>query len=171
MVATRSSSRQRASTAGNNADTNNDKPLVTFQASRTGPKCPYGNESVTFALYPGACVSLSGASGAGKTTLSGFLAGLSSRSDLRKLDIVVEQCSWDESLEPGERVGVLFQQTTLINALTVAGNVCVALEACATRRKEKGAQSAEDRDRTIKQLLDMVGLDYARDGPKRPTEL
>ena len=116
-------------------------------------------------------MSLSGASGAGKTTLSGFLAGLSSRSDLRKLDIVVEQCSWDESLEPGERVGVLFQQTTLIDALTVAGNVCVALEACATRRKEKGAQSAEERDRTIKQLLDMVGLDYARDGPKRPTEL
>lgn len=183
MVATRSSSRQRASTdddasahptvaaAGNSANTNNDKPLVAFQALRTGRKCPFGNESVAFELYPGACVSLSGASGVGKTTLSGFLAGLSTRSDLRKLDIAVEECSWDESLEPGERVGVLFQQTTLIDALTVAGNVCVALEACATRRKEKVAQSAEERDRTIKQLLECVGLDYARDGPKRPTEL
>jgi len=126
---------------------------------------------VEFKLYPGACVSLSGASGAGKTTLSSFLAGLTAPSDLRKLDIAVDQCSWDESLEPGERVGVLFQQTTLIDALTVAGNVCVALEACATRRKEKGVHSTEERDRTIKQLLDNVGLDYARDGPKRPTEL
>jgi ABC-type transporter Mla maintaining outer membrane lipid asymmetry ATPase subunit MlaF len=45
-------------------------------------------------------------------------------------DIKIEQCKWDESLAVGERCGVLFQQTTLLDQLTVAGNVCVALEAC-----------------------------------------
>lgn len=167
MVATR---RTRASVASSATAGINDKPLVTFEAQNLGPKCPFGNQSVKFELYPGACVSLFGASGAGKTSLSGFLAGLSSPSDLRKLDIAV-QCHWNDRLEPGERVGVLFQQTTLLDALTVAGNVCVALEACTTRRKEKGVQSTEDRNRTIKQLLDKVGLDFVRDGPKRVTEL
>lgn len=146
-------------------------PLVTFSVSRTGPRCPFGNSSVEFNFFRGGCVWLSGHSGAGKSTLSTYLAGLSSDSDLRKLDIKVDECSWDSSLARGERCGVLFQQTTLLDSLTVAGNVCVALEACATQRDQKEIQSARQRDFEIKRLIELVGLDYARDGSKRPTEL
>ena len=176
MVATRS--QQRASSASNGDVSNSStspsevaRPLVTFSAVRSGHKCPFGNASVSFSLYPGACVCLSGNSGFGKSTLATFLAGLSSESDLKRLDIGIDKCEWDESLAPGERCGVLFQQTTLLDALTVAGNVCVALEACATRRNRKEMQSTEQRNRTIKQIIEMVGLDYAKDGPKRPSEL
>jgi ABC-type transporter Mla maintaining outer membrane lipid asymmetry permease subunit MlaE/ABC-type uncharacterized transport system YnjBCD ATPase subunit len=102
------------------------------------------------------------------------MAGLLSDSHLRhRLDIDIQKCEWDPSLDPGERCGVLFQQTTLLDALTVAGNVCVALEACSTRRHKKGTVhgSREELNRTIKDIIEMVGLDYARDGPKRVSQL
>ena len=61
----------------------------------------------------------------------------------------------------------LFQQTTLLDDLTVAGNLCVALQAY----QHCAFTSYVERDLKIKQLLDSVGLDYARDANKRPTEL
>eukprot|EP00550_Attheya_septentrionalis_P002045 CAMPEP_0198290404 /NCGR_PEP_ID=MMETSP1449-20131203/8292_1 /TAXON_ID=420275 /ORGANISM="Attheya septentrionalis, Strain CCMP2084" /LENGTH=592 /DNA_ID=CAMNT_0043988909 /DNA_START=29 /DNA_END=1807 /DNA_ORIENTATION=- len=145
------------------------RPLVSFQATSTGPKCPFGNEVVEFELYEGGCVCLSGNSGFGKTTLATYLAGLSTERDLQKLDIR-PSIQWDPSISaPGERCGVLFQQTTLIDSLTVAANVCVALEAC--QHKSPGISSKRERDHKIQKLLETVGLDYARDGPKRPTQL
>eukprot|EP00592_Proboscia_alata_P012752 CAMPEP_0194391974 /NCGR_PEP_ID=MMETSP0174-20130528/118880_1 /TAXON_ID=216777 /ORGANISM="Proboscia alata, Strain PI-D3" /LENGTH=54 /DNA_ID=CAMNT_0039186867 /DNA_START=56 /DNA_END=217 /DNA_ORIENTATION=- len=51
-------------------------PIVTFKAKPNGPKCPFGN-TIKFSLTPGSCVWLAGDSGAGKTTLSTYLAGLS----------------------------------------------------------------------------------------------
>eukprot|EP00978_Attheya_sp_CCMP212_P039562 scaffold206954_cov52-Attheya_sp.AAC.2 len=118
-------------------------PLVSFQAASTGPKCSFGNEVVEFELYEGGCVCLRGNSGFGKMTLATYLAGLSTERDLQKIDIR-PSIQWDPSIsEPGERCGVLFQQTTLIDSLTVVAN----------------------------QLLETVGLDYARDEPKHPTQL
>jgi ABC-type transporter Mla maintaining outer membrane lipid asymmetry ATPase subunit MlaF len=48
----------------------------------------------------------------------------------RKLDIAIDACDWDPSIPKGERCGVLFQQTTLLDELTVAGNLQVALRQC-----------------------------------------
>lgn len=88
------------------------------------------------------------------------------------LGIEIEKCSWNESIPEGERVGMLFQQTTLLDSLTVAGNVCVALEHCpSTKNDKKTMNNMQHKRATVKRLLETVGLDYLRDGPKRPSEL
>lgn len=145
------------------------EPLVTFQASPKGPKCPFGNTKVTIEVFPGGCVWLGGRSGAGKTTLSTYIAGLSTIQDLDKLDIACLKCQWDDKIPTHERCGVLFQQTTLLDALTVAGNVCVALRSCPSTAGRYATLEAQTRK--IKQIMEAVGLDYARDAAKRPTEL
>lgn len=141
------------------------KPLVTLKASPLGPKCPFGNELIEFSLNPGGCVCLSGASGLGKSTLAMVLTGLSNPHTLEKLQIHVE-CDWDSSILQREKCGILFQTTTLMDELTVAGNLNLALKL----HRDK-FQTPQERDLKIKQLLDSVGLDYDRDAGKRPTEL
>ena len=148
-----------------------DEPLVSFRASPTGPKCPFGNpEEVSFQLLPGGCVWLGGPSGAGKTTLSTYLAGLSTQTNLQDVNHITASCDWNPKIPPGERCGVLFQQTTLLDALTVAGNVSVALLSCPSSAGKYDTDT-DALTRKIKQLLDAVGLDYARDAAKRPTQL
>jgi ABC-type nitrate/sulfonate/bicarbonate transport system ATPase subunit len=145
----------------NGSATSSEAPIVTFKASPKGPKCPFTN-SISFQLFPGSCVLLKGNSGAGKTTLSTYLASLCGESTLEKLDIQAT-CQWDPSIPKQEQCGVLFQQTTLLDELTVAGNVSVALG---------GKQgTVESKQFEIKKLLESVGLDYARDGGKKPSEL
>lgn len=143
-----------------------ERPIVQFRAVPCGPKCPF-DQAVEFSLSPGGCVSLVGNSGMGKTTLGTVLSGLPGNdSVLRKLDIQIESCDWDPRIPTVERCGVLFQQTTLLDELTVAGNLAIALQL----HEDKFANSRE-RNLKIKQLLDAVGLDYDRDAGKRPTEL
>lgn len=154
----------------------NQQPLVTVTARRTGPKCPFGNTNnnsvesdggggLHFTLYPGGCVWLQGPSGRGKTTIAMSMAGLLPPRTLAKLQMDV-QCEWDASVPASERCGVLFQQTALLDELTVAGNLAVALQAAGER-----FGSAKERDARIKQLLTTVGLEYERDAAKRPAEL
>ena len=147
-----------------------DEPLVSFRASPSGPKCPFGNKEVSFQLLPGGCAWLGGPSGAGKTTLSTYLAGLSTQTKLQDVNHIEANCDWNPKIPTGERCGVLFQQTTLLDALTVAGNVSVALLSCPS----SAGKYDHDQDaltQKIKQLLEAVGLDYARDAAKRPTQL
>ena len=84
---------------------------------------------------------------------------------LRKLQLDVT-CDWSTTIPTRERCGVLFQQTTLVDELTVAGNLAVALEL-----HDDSFSSANERDLKIKQLLDMVGLEYGKDAHKLPSEL
>lgn len=142
-------------------------PLVTVRASSIGSKCPFGNSSAEFQLFPSGCCQLQGSSGLGKTTIAMHLAGLLPSSVLNKLQIKVE-CDWNPDLAVSERCGVLFQQTTLLDELTVAGNLCVALENCPN---QDPFRTEADRNQRIKRLLETVGLDYARDAGKRVTEL
>lgn len=143
-----------------------NKPIVRLRALPCGPKCPF-EEPVEFSMHAGGCVCLSGNSGMGKTTLGTVLSGLPGHLNvLKKLDIKIEVCEWDPSIPVVERCGVLFQQTTLLDELTIAGNLSVALKL----HNDKFNNNRE-RNLKIKQLMDAVGLDYERDAGKRPTEL
>jgi len=137
------------------------KPLVTLSAQPKGSCCPFGNK-ISFALSPGGCVWLQGPSGRGKTTLASYLCNILPTSVLDKLQISISM-EWDPDLPVSERCGVLFQQTTLLDELTVAGNLAAALDAV--------GYPANEREAKIKQLLELVGLSYHGDAGKRPTEL
>ncbi len=153
-------------------------PILEFKAQNINPtKCPFSNDSVSFTLRPSSCVHLAGSSGAGKSTLSSYIAGLlpprrGGRLLRNTLGIHVQECKWNDAIPEGERVGMLFQQTTLLDSLTVAGNVCVALEYCPSARNgQENSTTMEQRRAIVKGLLETVGLDYLRDGDKRPSEL
>jgi ABC-type lipoprotein export system ATPase subunit len=144
--------------------------LVTLRAKPIGHRAPFG-ESVEFSLTEGSCVELRGPSGRGKTTIASFLTGIHDASHqrdlLRKLQLDV-RCDWDESIPVRERCGVLFQQTTLLDELTVAGNLAVALK---LHQDEERFSTSSARDTRIKELLETVGLDYGKDAHKLPSEL
>ena len=145
--------------------------IVRFRASASGPACPFGSD-VGFELRRGGCVWLRGPSGRGKTTLATALAGLPGHSRVLRSLGVSASAEWDPSVPAGERCGVLFQQTTLLDDLTVAGNLRVALDRSSRGRGSDGEEESErDRYLRIKGLLDGVGLDFDRDAGKRPTEL
>jgi ABC-type multidrug transport system ATPase subunit/ABC-type transporter Mla maintaining outer membrane lipid asymmetry permease subunit MlaE len=149
------------------------KPFVTVTAT-PGPRAPFG-EAVTFSVHPGGCVLLSGRSGIGKSSVASFVAGL--QPSLGHLDVDAT-CDWDESIPTLQHCGVLFQQTTLLDELSVAGNLAVALRGRKEKDEDKDTRSRRDTTMTptilhqrIKQYLEQVGLDYARDAAKRPSEL
>ena len=132
----------------------------------------------------------------GKTTIATHLAGLLPSHVLQtlQLDCTVE---WDPTIPKHEQCGILFQQTTLLDELTVAGNLAVAIQACPKQQQQQQQQqkqqnsttstttnisnststsvskssSAQDLEAKIKQWMEAVGLDYARDGHKRPSQL
>eukprot|EP00529_Nitzschia_sp_RCC80_P013528 CAMPEP_0113464748 /NCGR_PEP_ID=MMETSP0014_2-20120614/13363_1 /TAXON_ID=2857 /ORGANISM="Nitzschia sp." /LENGTH=609 /DNA_ID=CAMNT_0000356843 /DNA_START=37 /DNA_END=1863 /DNA_ORIENTATION=- /assembly_acc=CAM_ASM_000159 len=187
---------------GKKPSSNNPPRLVKFVARNVGPKCPFGQEVVGFSIFEGGCVCLKGASGRGKTTLASLLTsgcnhqnsnsnngnGSGSGSGnvvLKRLDISIDTIEWDSTLPKSERCGVLFQQATLLDELTVAGNLKVALEQrqgkLAGRRDNNDNNDNDNNNNTdnsldllhmeMKQLLDVVGLDYDRDASKRVTEL
>lgn len=141
------------------------EPLVTVKARPLGPQCPFG-QPVEWQLSPSSCLWLQGDSGRGKTSLAMAVAGLRTHRQLRKIGIGIK-VEWNVSIPERQRCGVLFQQTTLVDELTVGGNLAIALHAC----DETQVDSNKHLEARIKQLLEMVGLDYAKDAGKRPSEL
>ncbi len=152
-----------------NRNGSDKKALVTLTASPIGGRAPFG-ESIEFSLQAGSCVELRGPSGRGKTTIANVLTEIHDashqRSLLQKLQLQVA-CDWNDSIPVRERCGVLFQQTTLLDELTVAGNLAVALKL----HEDEIFATPEARDTRIKELLDTVGLDYGKDAHKLPSEL
>ena len=150
------------------SDDNNDddaRPLLQCTARNVGPQCPFGNATVQFALRPAGCVCLTGASGRGKTSIALSVAGLKNEKYLEeKLDLAIS-CQWDGHFPVSERCGVLLQQTTLVDELTVASNLALALQ------KQQGHLDRQTRDAEIAKLLALVGLEASRDGSKRPHQL
>jgi len=145
------------------------KALVTLRAKPIGEKAPFG-ESIEFCLIPGSCVELRGPSGRGKSTIANVLTGIHEASHQKSLLQTLQLqvvCDWDQEIPVRERCGVLFQQTTLLDELTVAGNLAVALKL----HEEEIFATPAARDARIKELLDTVGLNYGKDAHKLPSEL
>lgn len=144
-------------------------PLVTLVARNVDPRrCPFANAEVRLELREGECVHLRGGTGIGKTTISGTLAGLTASSRLSSLGMEVD-VRWREDVPPRERVGALFQTTTLVDSLSVGGNVAAALALSGrllTTGRGDAAIAIEAR-----RLVEAVGLDWERDGGKMPGEL
>jgi len=104
---------------------------------------------IDFAVDPGEFVCIVGPSGCGKTTLFRILAGLepASSGEVRLDDAVVTG--------PTPDMGVVFQEYHLFPWQTVRENVAFGLE--------QTDVAAEERERRIAHLIDLVGLEGFED--------
>ncbi|SFR93455.1 NitT/TauT family transport system ATP-binding protein [Halomicrobium zhouii] len=110
---------------------------------------------VSFTVDPGEFICVVGPSGSGKTTLFRIIAGLEEATEgtvsLR-----------GEPIEgPDADLGIVFQEYHLFPWRTVEGNVGFG--------PEKRGVPADERDRRVRELLDLVGLDGFAD--RYPKEL
>ncbi|WP_049937836.1 ABC transporter ATP-binding protein [Haloplanus natans] len=111
-------------------------------------------DGISFDVADGEFVCIVGPSGCGKTTLFRIIAGLEPATTGR---IVLDG---DRVDGPSTDLGLVFQEYHLFPWRTVAGNVGFGLE--------QGGVAAADRERRVRDLLDLVGLDgfadtYPRD--------
>ncbi len=121
-------------------------------------------DSVNLDLQLGELVAIMGTSGSGKTTLLNIAAGLL-RPDTGQVIIGDQPLSTtsaeDRARLRREEIGIVFQQNTLVNALSVLENVSLPLELTGTRAKAALAQAKES--------LAGAGLAYL--GHRLPAEL
>jgi NitT/TauT family transport system ATP-binding protein len=111
-------------------------------------------DGISFDVADGEFVCIVGPSGCGKTTLFRIIAGLEPATTGR---VVLDG---DRVDGPSTDLGLVFQEYHLFPWRTVAGNVGFGLE-------QEGVATAE-RERRVRELLDLVGLDgfadtYPRD--------
>ena len=128
----------------------------------------YGTErevlsDVTFTLYPGSFYFLTGASGAGKTSLLRllYLAQRPSRGIIRMFDTDVITVPRARLPAFRRRIGVVFQDFRLVPQLSAFDNVALPL-------RISGMPENEIR-RAVGDMLDWVGLDQRADA--RPATL
>lgn len=109
-------------------------------------------EDVTFEISPGEFVSLSGKSGAGKSTIIKLLVGEERPTKGRIFFNQYEVNKLRDNELPAFRrhVGVIFQDFRLLPTKTAYENVAFALEVAGRPQKEI--------DELVPQVLDMVGL-------------
>ena len=116
--------------------------------------CLAGCVAFPFALPPGELTAIVGKSGSGKSTLVNLIAGIDRPTRGEVLVGGIPVHSLDESRLAawrGRNVGVVFQFFQLLPTLTVAENVMLPMDFCATY------PPAQARTRAA-QLLDRVGI-------------
>jgi putative ABC transport system ATP-binding protein len=108
---------------------------------------------VSLQVEPGEIVLLTGPSGSGKTTLLTLIGALRSTQEGSLTVFGQELRGASEALlvSVRRRIGYVFQQHNLLDALTVRDNVCMAL------RGETGLARSEAETRAV-EMLDAVGL-------------
>lgn len=110
-------------------------------------------KDVSFEVRPGEFVCVVGPSGSGKTTLFRIIGGLENPS---KGAVLLDEEVVDA---PGPSMGIVFQEYHLFPWRTARGNVAFGLEKREVPRAE--------RERRVKELLDLVGLEeFADSYPK-----
>lgn len=102
-------------------------------------------EDVSFEVEPGEFVCLVGPSGSGKTTLFRVVAGLESPTS------GTVSLNGTPVTEPNADMGIVFQEYHLFPWRTVRGNIAFGLE--------QAAVPADERERRVQHLVDLVGLD------------
>jgi len=118
---------------------------------------------INLALYPGEIVLLTGPSGSGKTTLLTLIGALRSvqEGSLQILGQELNRASQRQLVNLRHQIGFIFQSHNLLDCLTAAENVEMALKLHRVTR-------ADRRDRAQK-MLTLVGLD--EHGHKYPDQL
>ena len=114
-------------------------------------------KDIKLKVADGEFIAIVGFSGSGKTTLISALAGLI------KPDEGGVIFKGKEITGPGPERGVVFQSYSLLPWLSVAGNVCLAVDAVFK------AKSKAERRSIAETYINMVGLTAARD--RKPAEL
>ena len=110
-------------------------------------------EGVTFDVADGEFVCIVGPSGCGKTTLFRIIAGLEPATTGR---VVLDG---DRVDGPSTDLGLVFQEYHLFPWRTVAGNVGFGLE--------RDGVATTERERRVRELLELVGLDGFADAYPR----
>ena len=109
-------------------------------------------EDITFTLEPGSFHFLSGASGAGKSSLLSlmYLGRMPTRGLIRMFDQNIGEMNRDQLATIRQRVGVVFQDFRLLNHMSTFDNVALPLRI--QGHSEKEIQN------NVHELLDWVGL-------------
>jgi len=113
-------------------------------------------DDVSLAINSGELTALLGPSGSGKTTLLRLIAGLE-QADSGSILFHGEDISHQHVSERG--VGFVFQHYALFKHMTVAENVAFGL----TVKPRKQRPSNEEIKRRVKNLLELVQLDWTAD--------
>ena len=118
---------------------------------------------ISFSLFPGSFYFLTGASGAGKTSLLKllYLAQRPSRGAIRMFGTDLITQPRGRLPEFRRRLGVVFQDFRLVPHLSAYDNVALPLRVAGTREA--------DLDKPVSDMLDWVGLTERRDA--RPAAL
>jgi len=109
-------------------------------------------KNISLSFYKKSFYFLTGASGAGKTTLMRLLyAGIKPSSGVLKIfEQDVSTILQDDLCKLRQKIGVVFQDFNLLNHLTVLENVALPLKVIGI--------SQENREHQAKEILDWVGL-------------
>ncbi len=138
-----------------------DTTLITFQSvSKVYNSHSVALEDVDFTINAGEFVSLTGRSGAGKSTVIKLLIGEDKPTKGRVFFSQYEVNKLKDADLPAFRrhIGIIFQDFRLLPTKTAAENVSFALEVAGRPQKEI--------EELVPQVLDMVGLsDKAKNFP------
>ena len=144
----------------------NDRPSEIVKFDNVGLR--YGTEpevlsDVSFTLFPGSFYFLTGASGAGKTSLLKllYLAQRPSRGSIRMFGKDMITLPRGRLPDFRRRLGVVFQNFRLVQHLSAFDNVALPLEVCGVGRSESKLR--------VNEALARVGLEGM--GRRRPGEL
>src|SRR5688500_15371964 len=118
--------------------------------------------NVSFTVPPGELVALLGPSGGGKTTMLRIIAGLEA-ADSGTVLLEGEDASERSAKDRG--VGFVFQHYALFRHMTVFENVAFGLRV----RPRTARPPADDIRRRVRELLELVQLDYL--GDRYPSQL
>ena len=123
-----------------------------FGVTKEYPRSGVALADVSFRLAKGEFAFLTGASGAGKSTILrlAYFDDAPSRGEVRVSGVTSKDVSRREIAQLRRRLGIVFQDFRLLNDRTAESNIAFALEVTGTRRDQIGPR--------VNRVLTQVGL-------------